>query len=94
MKGHPTRVPFFCALTPCIMLNLGAKRRARMRRRHGLTNADCSMEATVDYPCMECGTTWSSLSAADGCATICAAADRAARHEPRGHDNNIVRSYD
>jgi hypothetical protein len=48
----------------------------------------------TDYVCQECGTSWSSLAAADGCATIDAAADRAARHEPRGHDNNIVRSYD
>ena len=52
------------------------------------------MEVTVDYQCMECSTVWRSLAAADGCATIDAAADRAARHEPRGHDNNIVRSYD
>lgn len=52
------------------------------------------MEVTVDYQCMECGSVWGSLAAADGCATIDAAADRQARHEPRGHDNNIVRSYD
>ena len=47
----------------------------------------------TDYVCQECGTSWSSLSAADGCATICAAADRAARHQRGARvDNGIVKS--
>lgn len=57
---------------------------------------DCTIRrrAMDDYVCPECQTVWHSLAAMSGCATLDAAADRAARHEPRGHDNNIVRSYD
>ena len=56
---------------------------------------DCTTGGTMyDYVCPECQTVWHSLAAMSGCATLDAAADRAARHEPRGHDNNIVRSYD
>ena len=53
------------------------------------------MEVTVDYQCMECGSVWSSLAAADGCATIDAAADRAARQQRGARvDNGITRIAD